>query len=46
MEAGGIIVEGGTNLDASTKEKVMFIALPLKVAGGDGAPVRALAIEE
>jgi len=46
MEAGVIIVEGLTNLDAITKEKVMFIALPLKVAGGDGAPARALAVEE
>jgi len=46
MEAGVIIVEGLTNLDAIAKEKVMFIALPLKVADGDGAPVRALAIEE
>jgi arylformamidase len=29
-----------------TKPKVTFIALPLKVAGGDGAPARDVAIEE
>lgn len=46
MEAGVIIVEGLTNLGAITKERVMFIALPLKIADGDGAPVRALAVEE
>jgi len=37
LEAGVVIVEGLTNLDAITKEKVTFIALPLKLAGGDGA---------
>jgi len=43
---GGVnIVEGLTNLDALTPEKVFFMALPLKIAGGDGGPCRALAIE-
>jgi kynurenine formamidase len=46
FEAGVVIVEGLTNLGAITKEKVTFIALPLKVAGGDGAPARAIAIED
>ena len=46
MAAGIIIVEGLTNLDAITKEKVMFMAWPLKIADGDGAPVRALAVED
>jgi len=46
FEAGVVIVEGLTNLDLITKEKVTFIALPLKVAGGDGAPARAIAIED
>ncbi len=41
-----VIVEGLTNLDQIRHEKVTFIALPLKVARGDGAPVRALAIED
>jgi len=46
FEGGVIVVEGLTNLESLTKPKVTFIALPLKVAAGDGAPVRALAIEE
>jgi kynurenine formamidase len=46
MAAGIIIVEGLTNLDAITKEKVTFMAWPLKIADGDGAPVRALAVED
>lgn len=46
FEAGVIIVEGLTNLDAINKEKVTFIVLPLKVAAGDGAPARAIAIED
>jgi kynurenine formamidase len=27
------------------QEEVTFIALPLKLEGGDGSPVRAIAIE-
>lgn len=46
MQAGVVIVEGLTNLQAITKEKVTFMALPLKITGGDGAPVRAVAIEQ
>ena len=44
LEAGIVIVEGLVNLDLITSERVQFIALPLKVKGGDGSPVRALAI--
>ena len=44
--AGGVtIVEGLTNLDQIRQAKVFFVALPLKISGGDGCPVRALAIE-
>jgi arylformamidase len=46
LEAGVIIVEGLANLDQIRGEKVTFMAFPLKVAAGDGAPVRAFAIEE
>jgi kynurenine formamidase len=46
LEAGVVIVEGLTNLDRIQSEVVEFIALPLKVLDGDGAPVRAVAIEE
>ena len=43
---GGVtIVEGLTNLEALSEDQVLFIALPLKIAGGDGCPVRAIAIE-
>jgi kynurenine formamidase len=40
-----VIVEGLTNLDKLSKEKVLLMAFPLKVKGGDGAPARVLAIE-
>jgi len=46
LEGGIIIVEGLANLTSLSKPKVTFIALPLKVAGGDGAPARAIAIED
>ena len=46
LEGGVVVVEGLANLSALTKPKVTLIALPLKVAGGDGAPARAVAIEE
>ena len=45
LEAGIVIVEGLTNLDALTKSYVTFCAIPIKVAR-DGAPVRAFAFEE
>lgn len=40
-----LIVEGLTNLQAITQEKVFFAALPLKPLSGDGSPVRAFAVE-
>jgi kynurenine formamidase len=46
FEGGVIIVEGLANLDKIHKEKVTFMAFPLKIVDGDGAPARALAIEE
>ena len=45
LEAGIVIVEGLANLDALQGDEVTFIALPLKLEGGDGSPVRAIAIE-
>ncbi len=45
LAAGIIIVEGLTNLDALSSDRITFIALPLKVEDGDGTPVRAIAIE-
>jgi kynurenine formamidase len=46
LTAGIVIVEGLTNLDAITTDEVELIVLPLRVLGGDGAPARAVAIEE
>lgn len=44
--AGGVtIVEGLAYLDQLTEPRVFFAALPLRLAGGDGCPVRAFAIE-
>lgn len=45
LSGGVIIVEGLTHLALLKGPKVYFMALPLKIAGGDGAPVRALAFE-
>lgn len=45
LSGGVTIVEGLTNLEELSQEKVFFIALPLKIEGCDGAPVRAIAIE-
>ena len=43
---GGVtIVEGLAFLDRLTQPRVLFAALPLKLAGGDGCPVRAFAVE-
>jgi D-apiose dehydrogenase len=43
---GGVaIVEGLTNLSQLSQSIVEFIALPLRIVGGDGSPVRAIAIE-
>lgn len=44
--AGGVaIVEGLAHLDRITDERVLFGALPLKLTGSDGSPVRAFALQ-
>ncbi len=45
LGAGIIIVEGLTGLDQLTEPTCLFGAMQLKIAGGDGAPCRAFAIE-
>lgn len=45
LSGGVIIVEGLTHLELLKGPTVYFMALPLKVVNGDGAPVRALAFE-
>ena len=43
---GGVtIVEGLAHLDQLTQSRVFFHALPLKLSGGDGCPVRAFAYD-
>jgi len=43
---GGVtIVEGLAHLDQLTQPRVFFAALPLKLSGADGCPVRAIAVE-
>lgn len=39
------IVEGLCNLDRLSGPKIFFAALPLRIAGGDGCPCRAFAVE-
>jgi arylformamidase len=46
LSGGVVIVEGLSNLEALRRPKVFFVALPLKIEGGDGCPCRALAIED
>jgi arylformamidase len=40
------IIEGLTNLDQLIGKQFQFIALPLKISGADGSPVRAIAVFE
>ncbi|UCC97016.1 MAG: cyclase family protein [Phycisphaerales bacterium] len=46
FEGSVIVVEGLANLTSLSRPEVTFIALPLKIVAGDGAPARAIAIEE
>jgi kynurenine formamidase len=45
LSAGIVIVESLSNLRDLRDHSVFFIALPLKIDGCDGSPVRAVAIE-
>lgn len=45
LGGGVVVVEGLANLDRIESETVELAVLPLKVRDGDGAPVRAVAIE-
>ena len=45
LRGGVVIVEGLANLDQLAQPAVEFIALPLRIVGGDGSPVRAIARE-
>ena len=45
FRGGVVIIEGLANLSQLKRSVVEFIALPLRIMGGDGSPVRAIAIE-
>lgn len=45
LRGGVVIVEGLCNLFELRQEVVEFVALPLRLTGLDGSPVRAIAIE-
>ncbi len=45
MQNDIVIIEGLTNLEEISKEKITLIALPLKVEKGDGAPARVIVLE-
>ena len=44
FRGGIVIVEGLAHLDQIESDRCEFIALPLRIAAGDGCPVRAIAI--
>lgn len=46
LRAGVPIVENLTNLDAIGADLFRIVVLPLKLAGGDGSPVRAVGVIE
>ncbi len=45
LKAEIVIVEGLAYLNKLKKDKVFFIAAPLKIKGRDGSPIRAIALE-
>ena len=46
FKEGIYVIEYLCNLHLITKERVQFMALPILIEGAEGAPVRAIAIEE
>ncbi len=46
LDGDVLIVEGLTNLEKISKQKVQLVALPLKIKDGDGAPCRVIVIED
>ena len=45
LRAEIVIVESLANLRSLADDTVFFVALPLKIEGCDGSPIRAVAIE-
>lgn len=46
LRRGILLIEYLTNLHLISRPRVRFLALPLRIEGVDGSPVRAIAIEE
>jgi arylformamidase len=46
LRAGVVLLEWLVNLTQITSPRVLLVCLPLKLVGADGAPMRAIAIEE
>jgi kynurenine formamidase len=46
LGAGGLIIENLTRLDEVAGAAPRFVGLPLRIADGDGSPIRAIAIED
>jgi len=46
LSAGLVFVENCTNLRQISRPEVEFVVLPLNIRGADGAPARAIAIEQ
>jgi kynurenine formamidase len=45
LSAGIVLIETLANFEALTQDRVYLVALPLRLAGADGAPARVIAIE-
>ena len=45
LETNMVVLESLANLDKITQDRVYLVALPIKLAGADGAPTRVIAIE-
>ena len=45
LSAGIVLIESIANMDQLTQNRVYLVALPMKLAGLDGSPIRAAAIE-
>jgi kynurenine formamidase len=46
LKAGVVLLEWLVNLAEIKKSRVLLACLPLKLVGADGAPMRAIAIED
>ena len=46
LSKNSLLLEGLTNLEALGDKEFTLFALPLKIRGGDGSPVRAIAMED